>query len=101
MSEVMLPEPSQDQGDRYNNFSIELDCAPGGIRPNDLIGGVLTDTGLEVSDFDTAPPFFGHQTWRLKASAGKDELFTSIHNDIIKSRVEALYNEGFIRYGSW
>jgi hypothetical protein len=85
---------------RYQNYSIELDCPPGNPRPSDLIGGVLHDTGIEVSDFDTAPPFFGHQTWVLKAEAGKDELFVQC-KPTFKSRIEALYHAGRIRYGTW
>lgn len=87
--------------ERYQNFSIELDCPPGGIRPADLIEGVLKDTGLLVEDFDTGVPFFGHQTWTLKESVGKDELFKMHKYSTIKPRVVALYNDGFIRFGSW
>ena len=82
---------------RINDFSIELDCPPGDPRPNDLIAGVLKDTGLEVTDFDTGTPFFGHQTWILKEGAGKDELFTSIRREVIKDRIVELYNGGWIR----
>jgi hypothetical protein len=85
---------------RYQNYSIELDCPPGGIRPNDLIAGVLKDTGMEASDFDTGAPFFGHQTWVLKASANKDEMF-SASKPTFKSRITDLYNSGIIRYGTW
>lgn len=30
--------------------TIELDCPPGGIRPGDLIDGVIKDTGLELKN---------------------------------------------------
>lgn len=85
---------------RHNKFSIELDCPPGWPRPNDLIEGVLVNTGLDVSDFDTSPPFFGNQMWILKAEANKDELFTK-SKPLFKQRVSALYESGRIRYGSW
>lgn len=87
--------------DRYQNFSIELDCAPGTPRPSDLIEGVLKGTKLKVEDFDTVPPFFGHQVWILKESAQKDEIFKKHKYKTIKPRVEQLYHEGFIRYGTW
>ncbi len=86
--------------ERYQNFSIELDCPPGNPRPNDLIAGVLADTGLEVSDFETGSPFFGHQTWVLKADVDKDELFKQ-SKPIFAKRVEVLFNSGLIRFGSW
>lgn len=101
MVETKLPEPTHEQRDRYNNFSIEIDCPPGSIRPNDCIGGILEGTGLEVSDFNTSPPFFGHQTWVLKENAGKDAIFTEHRYKTFKPRLEALYESGTARYCSW
>jgi len=85
---------------RHKDFSIELDCPPGNPRPKDLIESVLVETGLTVDDFDTAPPWFGHQTWILKESAGKDALFTSC-KPTFKERCTALYNAGIVRYATW
>lgn len=93
-------EATPDQLHRYNMFSIELDAPPFQPRPNELIGSVLKDTGFTVEDFDTAPPFFGHQTWILKAEVGKDELFRTM-KPTFKERVTELYNSGAIRYGTW
>jgi hypothetical protein len=86
--------------ERYRNFSIELDCAPGNTRPKHLIGGVLRGTGLNEEDFDTGDPFFGHQIWVLKESANKDALFTKAKPKF-KKRIEKLYENHFIRYGTW
>ena len=86
--------------DRYTHYSIELDCPPGNPRPNDLIEGVLRDTGLAVEDFDTGNPFFGHQTWMLKDSVKKDYLFKQA-KPVLKRRIEKLYHDGRIRYGTW
>lgn len=87
--------------ERYKNFSIELDCAPGEIRPWHLIAAVLDETGLSEEDFETGTPFFGHQTWVLKpGSSEKDSLFTE-KKPIFKERIASLFNEGLIRYGSW
>jgi hypothetical protein len=85
---------------RYENYSIELDCPPGHPRPNDLIDGVLFGTGLSVHDFDTAPPFFGHQTWILREKANKDKLFIDA-KPTFKLRIDILYKLNLIRYGSW
>lgn len=92
--------PTEKEQKRYNDFSIELDCPPGQVRPNDLIDGVLEGTGLEVSDFDTGAPFFGHQIWILKESAGKDLLFIE-KKPVFKERITQYYNQGWIRYGTW
>jgi hypothetical protein len=86
--------------ERYQKFSIEMDCPPGATRPKHLIGEVLKDTGLDVSDFETGDPFFGHQIWILKKSANKDELFTK-SKPTFKERIETLYHAGVIRYGTW
>jgi hypothetical protein len=86
--------------DRYSKFSIELDCPPGNPRPGDLIAGVLKGTGIEVSDFETGDPFFGHQTWVLKSSANKDGKFIE-SKPLFKERITGLYNNGTIRYGTW
>lgn len=87
--------------DRYKNFSIELDCWPGNPRPWHLIEGVLKGTGLTVDDFDTAAPFFGNQTWVLKVGdEARDQRFVAA-KPTIAMRVENLYTQGTIRYGSW
>jgi hypothetical protein len=87
--------------ERYMKYSIELDCAPGNPRPGDLIEGVLKGTKLKIEDFETAPPFFGHQTWVLKESANKDQIFNRHKYNTIKPRIEELYLSGYIRYGTW
>jgi hypothetical protein len=87
---------------RYQHFSIELDCPPGNPRPEHLIGCVLSGTGLKVEDFDTSPPFFGHQTWILKpGNEDKDALFNIHKRGVFKVRIEYLYHRGLIRYGTW
>lgn len=78
---------------------ITLDCPPGPCRPDTYIGGVLKDTGLVEDDFDTGPPFFGAQIWRLK-DASKAEMFI-MAKPVFKKRISALYHAGRIRYGDW
>jgi len=86
--------------ERYKNFSIELDCPPGEPRPKHLIAGVLEGTGLEVEDFATGNPFFGHQLWELRETVGKDALFIKAKPKL-KKRITKLYDQGYIRYGTW
>lgn len=80
-------------------YSIELDCPPGNPRPEQLINAVLDNTPFELSDFETAPPFFGHQRWTL-INHVKDAQFVA-YQDIFKQRITELYESGTIRYGSW
>jgi hypothetical protein len=76
--------------------TIELDCAPGGIRPGDLIGGVIEGTGLELQD--TVGRFFGNWTWNYEDVS--PEVWEAA-KPTLKERIVALYNSGAIRYGSW
>jgi hypothetical protein len=76
--------------------TIELDCAPGGIRPGDLIEGVLAETGLPV--FEAGSKLFGNWTWSFGPE--HDEVFAKA-KPIIKGRITSLYHDGLIRYGSW
>lgn len=76
--------------------TIELDCAPGAMRPGDLITGVIAETGLEPRE--TVSRFFGNWTWDYSDIPADrwQEL-----KPILAKRITALYNEGYIRYGSW
>ena len=76
--------------------TIELDCAPGNPRPDDLIAGVLKDTGLEVKE--PVGKFFGNYRWDY--SEVSDDRWKEVQ-EITRPRIQELYNSGFIRYGSW
>ena len=76
--------------------TIELDCAPGGIRPGDLILGVLEGTGLEVRE--TTSRSFGNWVWDY-SDVSKDVWDAA--QPILEKRITALYKARRIRYGSW
>ena len=79
--------------------SIELDCPPGGIRPWDLIEGVVEGTGLELTKADLeGGAMFGHREWLFDVD--REEWVARIQ-PIIMPRIESLYRSGTIRYGSW
>jgi hypothetical protein len=80
--------------------SIELDCPPGGVRPWDLIAGVVEGTSLILSPADLEPghTFFGHRTWLFEMDEAE---WAEKIQPIIKPRIEALFKSGTIRYGSW
>lgn len=75
--------------------TIDLDCAPGTPRPDTYISGVLEDTGLQARE---PSKFFGNWTWAFDLP--REEWEERIQ-PIIRPRIEALYTEGLIRYGSW
>lgn len=79
-------------------FTIELDCAPGYPRPDDLLPGVLKDTGVTIDPQATSVRFFGNWEWIVPTS--QEEAYAKAR-DTIKARITALYHSGTIRYGSW
>jgi hypothetical protein len=76
--------------------TIELDCAPGPIRPGDLIEGVIKGTGLPLRK--DVSRFFGEWTWDY--SDIPEEKWRKVQ-PILEERIAALYKAGYIRYGSW
>lgn len=76
--------------------TIELDCAPGYPRPGDLIDVVLEGTGLKAGE--TVSRCFGNWTWQFDVPR---DVWERDIQPVIKPRIEALYNAGTIRYGSW
>lgn len=76
--------------------TIELDCAPGGLRPGHLIAKVIEGLGLPVRE--TSGRFFGNWTWDYSDIPA--ERWKEIQPTLQK-RIEALYHQGLIRYGSW
>ena len=77
-------------------FSIEIDCAPGGLRPDDLLPGVLEGTGIELGE--TISRSFGNWTWEIPYSQA--DQYEAVR-DTVKSRLEELYNSHRCRYASW
>lgn len=76
--------------------TIELDCPPGNPRPGDLISSIIADTGLPARE--PSFMFFGNWTWVYNDI---DAQTWSKAQEIVKPRIERLYNMGIIRYGSW
>jgi hypothetical protein len=76
--------------------TIELDCPPGPVRPGDYIGNVLRGTGLEIPE--TSLRFFGCWTWEFDVP---DDVWERDIQPVIGPRIETLFHQGAIRYGSW
>lgn len=76
--------------------TIELDCEPGVVRPDALIGDVIEGTGLK--EREPTLKWFGNYTWEFPEVPA--DRWKEIQT-ITKPRIEALYHAGRIRYGSW
>lgn len=76
--------------------TIELDCPPGAIRPGHLIKRVIEGTGLQLKEPISC--FFGNWVWSYDEVSDGDWLKIQ---PILGERINTLYNEGLIRYGSW
>jgi hypothetical protein len=79
--------------------TIELDCAPGTPRPDDLLPGILEGTGLTPDDFVITMKFFGW--WRFELKPESDIKLFRQHKPVFEERIKALYKQGAIRAGSW
>jgi hypothetical protein len=78
--------------------TIELDCAPGSIRPSDLLPYVLEGTEVQLDPKQPQATFFGCWMWEIPKE--QEEKYHS-SRDVIAQRIKDLYNLGSIRYGSW
>ena len=76
--------------------TIEIDCAPGALRPGDLIVGVIEGTGLKVKE--SSGRFFGNWSWDY---SDVDAETWNNAKTVLKERLTKLYNSGTIRYASW
>lgn len=82
--------------------TIELDCAPGAPRPGsyiaDIVKGTILEGTPEADPDSTVSRLFGHWTWAFPKVSKAD--WAEVQK-ITGPRVERLYKEGRIRYGSW
>jgi hypothetical protein len=77
---------------------IEIDCAPGFARPDSYIKGVMEGSGVEYDGREPVSMCFGNWTWvfdDIDEETWKDAQAT------FQQRITTLYEQGFIRYGSW
>lgn len=72
---------------------IQIDCAPGNIRPGDILKEVIQDTELKYKE--PISTFMGEWTWEYNEIDTK--LFIKI-KDIIFPKLKKAYDEGRIRY---
>ncbi len=77
---------------------IVIDCAPGSMRPDDILKLVLDNTDLTSSDFTITSKFFGEWTFVLDES--KNDIYNTHKHDIGETMKNMNHN-GLIRYGEW
>ena len=80
------------------NFSLEIDCAPGGIRPDDILPSALNETEMKEEDFEITSKVFGN--WTFIPLKEKEELYKTSQSKIAEN-LKSIYGSGRIRYASW
>lgn len=76
--------------------TIVLDCPPGIVRPDMLLSTVLE--GTTISTVEASSKVFG--SWVFNFQHIDKELWDA-QLDTISGRIQKLYENGAIRYGSW
>jgi hypothetical protein len=79
-------------------LSIEIDCAPGTMRPDGHFSNMCGQLGISEMWFHSPSKFFGNWEWVVKESHRSDY---KSKQDQIETYLTALYKNGYIRYASW
>lgn len=81
------------------NFYIIIGCAPGTVRPNNILENILVKyNDLSITDFEITSKNFGDWTFNIKED--KEEIFNKYLSEIIE-KLKELYNKNIIRYAEW
>jgi hypothetical protein len=84
--------------DYSENSYIVLDCAPGCMRPDNVLEIMLRDTTLKINDFENTVRRFGE--WHFHVKNNKlDEYYK--YYDIIVTAIINAETRGLIRYGAY
>ena len=90
-------------------LKIEIGCPPGGIRPNSLLMGLLSNLKNSenekivawATDYINNPPSFSTRFGDMDCSLKID---SDIKNEVqiyFQTKLTELYHSGAIRWGSW
>ena len=92
---------------------IEIDCAPGAIRPNTHFSNIVQKLETQYKDNEQIVKFaeylknlqqisarFGNWEWKVEFNDENIMLKEVIQNHF-KNHLTSLYNQGAIRYASW
>ena len=80
------------------NFTLEIDCAPGATRPDDVLPAALVGTELKPEDFGCVSKMFGN--WVFVPRKEKEGVYKESQSTIADN-LKAIYGRGTIRYASW
>lgn len=89
-----------------NPIAIEIDCAPGGARPNVILELVLAtlpvsdkaENNLSYDDFLLTNTFFGEWTFTVKR--GREGVYQQ-HKVLFGQALKKFHEKGVIRFASW
>lgn len=74
---------------------MEIDCAPGSLRPDDCMSGMCTTLGLEPADFTLRSKVFG--CWVYEYTGANIGYIKTMRSDMLEY-LRAMYDTGSIRY---
>ena len=93
-------------------LQIEIDCAPGGVRPQQFFNSIvnkiskdsldeeLTQFSEKLVDHSPVSSKFGCWEWIIEMDDNISKHYSFIQN-IFKEELTKLYNSGAIRYARW
>ena len=76
--------------------TIDIDCAPGAIRPDAYYRVICEKLGIEYQE--PICKFFGNWTWQVPDLTEEQE---KLYAELVPTYIKGLYENGNIRYGSW
>lgn len=97
------------------SLNIEIDCAPGSVRPDvyfkQILNGFTSDEHQELASFSTnylqqnpdckpTTTLFGNWTWDITLNENESKHI-KIFQEKFSKQLTNLYNNGLIRYASW
>ena len=76
--------------------TVNIDCAPGPIRPDAYFRVICEELGIEY--FEPVTKFFGDWQWKLPELT-EEQL--KIYEEFVGDYLRGLYANGYVRYVSW
>lgn len=95
MTEKIDAGPAEELTKKVIFKRINIDCAPGSIRPDNILCRAIKETSLLETDFTEVSRCFGNWTWTIPM----DKYMP--HQKAIGEKLKAFYEMGAIRYAAW
>ena len=81
-----------------NQYSVEIDCGPGMVRPNTYFDNMCNTCGLDPIWFDVPSTCFGCWEWKIKPEY--EDSYKAKYQ-LVETFLTKLYKSGAIRYASF